>query len=275
MLILKFHTILFLIFSAYLFNILTTDAQRGMELVMSKPVSGIDYLMADQQGNAYLSRLNGDVLKVNSAGEATLTYSPIKNGKVKQIDVWSSFKIVVFYDSFQEVVVLNRFLSETARYNFESYQVGFVSNIALNFQQNLWVVDESDFTLKLLDLKSDQVLVEQPFFQFLDVDNHAIIFMKEYQGRLYVVDKNYGILIFDNQGNLVEKMEKKGINSLGFQKDKLYCYYENKMIEEELYGLGEFEISLPKEGYENVQKSGDYFFCISDRQLDIYRYLRQ
>jgi len=274
LLVFKFHTILFFIFSAYLFNITTTHAQ-SLELVGSKPVSGLDYLMTDQQGNAYLSILNGDILKVNSAGETILTYSPIKNGKVKQIDVWSSFKIVVFYDSFQEVVVLNRFLSETGRYNFESYHIGFVSNVALNFQQNLWVVDESDFTLKLLDLKNDQVLIEQPFFQFLDIDNHALIFMKEYQGRLYVVDKNYGILIFDNQGNFIEKIERKGIISLGFQKDKMYCYYDNKMIEEELYRRGKIEIPLLKEGYENVQKSSDYFFCITDSQVDIYRYLHQ
>ncbi len=274
MLVVKFHTTLIFLFTAYLSNIFPVDAQ-DLKLIITKSTVGVDGLMTDQQGNAYISKLNGDVFKVNNAGETTLTYSPIKNGKVKQIDVWSSFKIVVFYDSFQEVVVLNRFLSETGRYNFEPFHIGFVSNIALNFQQNLWVVDESDFTLKLLDLNNDQVLVEQPFFQFLDVDNHVITLMKEYQGRLYVVDKHYGILVFDNQGNLVDKIERKGINSLGFQKGKLYCYYDNKLVEKELYGSVEKEIPLSKEGYQNVQKSGDYFFGVSDRQLDIYRYLRQ
>jgi len=270
----KHHITLVFIFSVFSFNTFSVDAQ-DLKLLVSKAISGVDDLITDQQGNAYLSRLNGDVFKVNSTGQTTLTYSPIKNGKVKQVDVWSSFKIVVFYDSFQEVTVLNRFLSETGRYNFESYQIGFVSNIAMNFQQNLWVVDESDFTLKLLDLQNEQVLIEQPFFQFLEVDNHTLIFMKEYQGRLYVVDNNYGILVFDNQGNLVEKIVRKGIHSLGFQNDKMYCYFEDKMVERELYKPIEREIQFPREGYIKVQKSGDYFFCVSDSQLDIYRYLRQ
>lgn len=274
MLVVKFHTTLIFLFTAYLSNTFSVDAQ-DLKLIITKSTVGVDDLMTDQQGNAYISKLNGDVFKVNNVGETTLTYSPIKNGKVKQVDVWSSFKIVVFYDSFQEVVVLNRFLSETGRYNFEPFHIGFVSNIALNFQQNLWVVDESDFTLKLLDLQNEQVLVEQPFFQFLEVDNHTLTFMKEYQGQLYVVDKNYGILVFDNQGNLTEKIVRKGINSLGFQNDKMYCYFEDKMVERELYGPVELEIQLPRDGYLKVQKSGDYFFCISDSQLDIYRYLRQ
>lgn len=248
---------------------------QGFELLATKSIGNIEGIVADHRPGAIISKANGDIDKINIAGEVQFTFSPIKNSPVKQIDVWSPFKVLAFYDTFQEIVVLNRFLAETVRYDLNSFEIGFVSNVALNFQQKLWIMDESDFSLKLLDLKNGQVLIEQPFFQFLDVDNHEISFMKEYKGHLYVVDKFVGVLIFDNLGNLVKKIERKGVEHLAFENDKLYYLDGNKLIFQGLYDATSEEITLPEGNYKSVQKSKDYFFCASDSQLRIYRYLRE
>lgn len=250
------------------------NAQK-LELLTTKSIGNFDCMVADHQSGVVISKANGDVDRLDTAGKVLFTFSPPKNGPVKRIDVWSPFKIMAFYDTFQEIVVLNRFLTETVRHELDSYGLGFVSNVAFNFQQRLWVMDESDFSLKLLDLKNGNVLVEQPFFQFLDVDNHEITFMREFKGHLYVVDKFAGVLVFDNLGNMVRKIDGKGVAYLGFETEKLYYLDGNKLIFYGLYDDSEMTITLPQGKYKNVQKSGDYFFCASDSQLDIYRYLRE
>lgn len=257
-----------------LFPLTGLNAQK-LELLTTKSIANFDFMVADHQSGVVISKANGDIDRVDTEGKVLFTFSPAKNGPVKQIDVWSPFKIMVFYDTFQEIVVLNRFLTETVRHELDSYDLGFVSNVAFNFQQRLWVMDESDFSLKLLDLKNGNVFVEQPFFQFLDVDNHEITFMREFKGHLYVVDKFAGVLVFDNLGNLIRKIDGKGIKYLGFETEKLYYLDGNKLIFLGLYDDSEMVITLPQGKYKNVQKSGDYFFCASDSQLDIYRYLRE
>jgi hypothetical protein len=248
---------------------------QKMELVLSKPITGINLTSIDSQGNIFISKNDGEIIKANQRGELLLNYSPSKTGRVKQIDVWSPFKIATYYDSFQEMVVLNRFLSETVRYDFDDFNLGFISNASLNFQQNLWVIDESDFSLKLLDMMNGDVLVNQPFFQFLDVDDHDITFIKEYQNQLYVVDFEFGILIFDNLGNSINKLEIKGIQSLGFEKDTYYYLNNDSLFVQGIYSSDELIINLPRSNYQDVKKFGNYFYCSSPNQLDIYRYLRE
>ena len=248
---------------------------QKMELALSKPINGINLTSVDSQGNIFISKKDGEIIKINQRGELLLNYSPSKTGNVKQIDVWSPFKIATYYDSFQEMVVLNRFLSETVRYNFDDFNLGFVSNASLNFQQNLWVIDESDFSLKLLDMMNGDILVNQPFFTFLNVDDHDITFIKEYQNQLYVVDVEFGILIFDNLGNLINQLEIKGIQSLGFEKDTYYYHNKNSLLVRGIYSSDELIINLPKSNYQDVKKFENYFYCSSPNQLDIYRYLRE
>ena len=40
---------------------------------------------------------------------------------------------------------------------------------------------------------------------------HEVIYLKEYQNLLYLVDKNSGIWVFDNLGNFKKKLNYKGV----------------------------------------------------------------
>ena len=254
---------------------MTPCHSQSIDHIISHPIQGLNQTSVDIQGNIFASKKDGEILKIDSSGKTLLNFSPSKNGTVKQLDIWSSFKIMTFYDSFQEVVLLNRFLSETARYNFDEFDLGFISNATLNFQQNLWVIDESEFSLKLIDISNHENLINQPFFQFLDVDNHNIILIKEYQNRLYVVDQEYGILIFNNLGNLVDRLEVKGIQSLGFENDTFYYLNNHKLYISSIYESTTKEIELLKPDCQDVDKYGDYIYCSSPYLLDIYRYIRE
>ena len=85
----------------------------------------------------------------------------------------------------------------------------------------------------------------------------------------------FGILIFDNLGNLINQLEIKGIQSLGFEKDTYYYHNKNSLLVRGIYSSDELIINLPKSNYQDVKKFENYFYCSSPNQLDIYRYLRE
>ncbi|MFY0654168.1 MAG: hypothetical protein JXQ96_19180 [Cyclobacteriaceae bacterium] len=244
------------------------------QLVHSRQITGIDKLAPNNSG-LLASLHNGDVLKIDTTGKILLRHSHQKNGPVTSIESWSSFKPVLFYSIFQELVILNRFYTETVRYELETKGLGFVSAASLNFEQNLWIVDEGDFMLKLLERKSFDLLTEQPFFQYLDEKNHDITFIKEYQNRLFVVDKVSGILMFDNLGSFIKKMDVTGVDRLDFKDEYFGWQNGGEYLVQEIYKGGQRALELPKSNYRSVCRSGDYFYCVAGNLLDIYRYLRQ
>ncbi len=249
-------------------------AQQCWKKIKTIPLrtSAIDESAA---GKVLVGNWGGEVLELDTLGAKGKLYSPAKKAIVDKVSRWSPYKVVAFYEAFQEVVILDRFLTETARYPLDQYNIGFASQVAFNFQQHLWVVDESDFSLKLLDLQLQKVLIEQPFFPYLDVDKHNITFLKEYQGTIFVVDADTGVLVFDNMGNHQKTIESSGVKDLFFSGDKMYMLKGEQLVIRSLYHQATDTVSLPKHDYHRIALSGGYFFFASDRQLDIYRYLRE
>ena len=223
--------------------------------------------------NIFVGNKKGEVIKFDSQGKNSLIYSPSKTGAIENLEAWSPFKTLVFYNAFQEAVILNRFLAELARYDLQDFDLGFISLLSLNFEQNFWVVDESDFSLKLIDKSTKRVIVHQPFNQFLDINNHEIVFLREYQNKLYVVDREFGILIFDNLGNLLDNIEVLGIQGMGFDDDSYFYHIGSELYIKSLYMAEESALILPKSDFQFVYKSGEYIYCLAPNQLLIYRYL--
>lgn len=235
----------------------------------------IQHLALDVDQNIFLSQSNGNIIKLDSTGNQIALFSPSRVGRIGSIEIWSRFKVVVFYESIQEVLVLDRFLTETSRISLMKFDVGFVSNVALNFQQNLWLVDESDFSLKLFDINTKDLLLVQPLFQFLDVDHHEIKCVREYQNNLYVHDKYAGVLVFDNLGNFIEKMNTRTQGAVGFDANEMYWVENGYLRFQNLYHGESRELMIDSKVYEFSLYKRGYLYRALDSRLDIYRYLSE
>ncbi len=247
---------------------------QNFRKICTSEIANIEKATADQSGNIFLTTINGDIRKINTICEEELIFSPEKTGRIKQIDIWSPFKVFAFYEELQEYIVLNRFLASPIRYNFTSLDIGYVSNATLNFQQNLWLIDESDFTLKLVDTERNEVLISQQLSQFLDLTNHEITFLMEQKGRLFIVDAIAGILIFDNFGTYLNKIFAKNIKSIQYEGDHLIYHSDNVLNRLFLKTFEVDSLLTPPIPYSNLLKVKDTFYGIRNDRLDIYQYLR-
>ena len=129
-----------------------------------------------------ISKINASVVKVkfvevdNFVGEDALCYSyyikdsnfiKLKNdenwqytnialGKIKNVDIQNPLKIVIFYENFNCVVILDNQLNEIKNINFSLENQEIVASaIGISSQGNLWVFNSTDMQLGFYNYETE------------------------------------------------------------------------------------------------------------------------
>ncbi|MBO9699663.1 MAG: hypothetical protein J7604_05590 [Sporocytophaga sp.] len=227
----------------------------------------------DTYFNFYTADANGNVSKFDSEGNYLLTFSPQKKSNVTLLEAWRNVNIFVFYRNFQQFLFLNRFLTPSPNTDLNQELVGFARIAAPSSDNNLWLVDETDFSLKKYNLTFHKLDIRNPLELILNPQNYDLTFLREYQNLLFINDKNSGILIFDNMGNLKERISVKGLDYFSFIKNNLYYIQDNKLIILDLYTKKAMEIDLPSEkAYNFVLLSEQRAFLFDQESVDIFSF---
>ena len=255
----------------FLLTFLSSEIAKGqdLEFLSEVPIEKPFLGSLDRKGALFLAEHPGVVNKYSKDGELELTYSPPRISKIGLIEAWSTLDVLVFYSGFQSVSILNRFLVPITEVSLED-KIGFARLATISNESNLWVIDDSDFSLKLLDLQLDQTTISTPFNQILDPVDYDITYLREYQNQLFILDKNSGILIFDNLGNHLRTIEVSGLDFIGFLNDELYYSDSLNLKIKNIYTEEERSIPLPEVG--TVLMSRERIFLIQDDVLKVYAY---
>lgn len=202
-------------------------------------------ISVDRYYNIYYSDKKENIQKYDKLGNFLLSYSPPKPGEISLIEAWNSIRIFVFYKDFQEFVLLDRFLAPQPIYKIDQNLIGFARMATISADNQLWVIDDDDFSLKKYDLDNQKLSLKTPLELILKAKDYHINFIREYQNLVYVNDRNSGILVFDNMGNYKKKIEITQIETFGFINDELYYLKDNKIMFYNLYNFEERSINLP------------------------------
>jgi hypothetical protein len=256
---------------------LVSNVLWGQEWKLQKEAScpGIDQYIIDNQGNLLVALNNGELRKYNRQGEFLLRYSPVQQSKIHEINSVTQFKTVLFYKDLQEYVLLNRYLGAPITYILGTNGVGYVEDIGLNLQQNVWLIDMSDFSLKLIDATRGDVIERKSLAKVLDQNEVEITYFHSHQNRLYLVDRNKSILIFDTIGNFLTQWDFDKIDNVGFFMDNLYYRSGSDLVIRPLYGGEERVIPLPSVDYKKIAFSGERLIGFSEEGFHIYHYLSE
>ncbi|MFY0625196.1 MAG: hypothetical protein JXR07_02795 [Reichenbachiella sp.] len=257
----------------FLFSFSTIDSFGQWTIVNEVFLKNIDQYDQDQLGNIYLSTENGDIKKYNDKGSLLAEYSSSASSKVHQLAAISQLKVLVFYENLQEYVILDRYLRSPARYSIQEFEIGFVSEIAANFQQNVWVVDRSDFTLKMLDVNRNMIVEKKSLARILNQNEAEISSLIIHQNRLYLTDAHNKVYIFDSIGNF--EMSIVPVNNGNFQFYQDYTYYVNQddLILKNLYNESETSVELPLQKMEKILFNDQRLVHFTSNGFVIYKYL--
>ncbi|WBL41677.1 hypothetical protein PBT90_13025 [Algoriphagus halophytocola] len=181
-----------------------------------------DLVAIDTKDQIFISNSSGDIYLYAKEGEQLNLFSPSRQGKLDQLEAAWTVNIFSFSADLQQYRILDRFLNPLAEQGFLGTEVNLAKAATLGNNNVVWVWDESDLSLKKVDFLRNIVTESQPLNLILDSSDLSISEIREFKNRLFVNVPKSGVYIFDNQANLMGKLNLSGVSKL--------CYYQEHLL---------------------------------------------
>ncbi|MBC7922905.1 MAG: hypothetical protein H7Z75_17650 [Ferruginibacter sp.] len=199
----------------------------------------------DRYHRIFVGDAEGGIRQYDGDGQLLLTYSPPKVGAISLLEAWNTTKIFAFSRDLQQYTLLDRFLAPLTQNELDPDRIGFARNATLAADDQLWVLDDTDFSLKKYDPRTQTVTLNAPLNRVLDGREYDLTFLREYQNVLFLNDRHAGILVFDNLGNYRKTLPFAGLDYFGLLNEELYFLRENRIHFFHLYASTERTLDLP------------------------------
>ena len=228
---------------------------------------------ADHLGMLYVSNEKGVITKYNSNGFQLLSYSGNTTSPIYSIDVSHTAKIFGFFKENQSYLILDRFLNPLNEALLNSSIIGNVSETAYAPDNNLWIFDQSDLSVKKIDLINNTIHTVISVSLFINSEVWDIKQIEEYQNRLYLYNSNRDVYVFDNLGNYIKKLQIKPSCNFWFENDRMVYIQEQKIYK---YGLYEGEIKQiatleDTNQYIKIISINNFIYLISKNKIIVYQ----
>lgn len=264
----------YLLLFYFLLPAFSSLAQEKWTLLTTIDVGNAQHISSDSYNNIYIADADGIVSQYDSLGRKITFFSPGKKSKITSLDGSRNVNIFLFYKNFQEFKLLNRFLTEISTTKISNNQVAFASLGTMSPDNALWIVDEGDLSLKKINLKFNQIIVNSSLLPVLPRSKNEFVFthLKEYNNNLYLSDKENGIFVFDNLGNYKTLIQAPGVDYFDFRDNYLYFLDGTKLT---LLNLTNGQIQIPEK--EFLQKTKIIFtsqkcYILNQDQLTIFEH---
>ncbi|KAB1154308.1 hypothetical protein [Flavobacterium luteum] len=121
-----------------------------------------DYIGFDPFGAQYYIKNNVFIKKTKSQ---IWQYKNLSFGKISNVDIQNPLNIVLFYEDFNTVILLDNQLNETQRINFSENPIPILATATgLAFGNRLWIYNNLSQQIGLFDfLKSEYKIITTPF----------------------------------------------------------------------------------------------------------------
>jgi len=239
----------------------------------SIPIPSPELVSIDRIDNIYLSDASGKITKCINGTDSLISFSPRKSADVTLLEAWQGIRTFVFYRDFQEFLYLNRFLAPSESHRISNPEIGYARLIAPSGDGNLWILDESDLSIKKMNLQTKQILLKTPLTNIVTNENTNFNFIKEYKNLLFLNDRNGKILLFDNFGNYLKRLPVKEVSLFNFFNDELYYLKGDQIVFYDIFKNQFRTMALEEDNpYKLVLLNQKRLFLFADNFLQIYGY---
>lgn len=185
-------------------------------------LENLDLISFDTKDQLFASTISGDIYLFSQEGKQLNLFSPSNQGRLNQLEAGWTVNIFSFSADLQEYRILDRFLNPLAEGGFSLAEINLVKAATLGNNKVVWVWDESDLSLKSMDYLRNLIIQSQPLNLILKSEDLNVTEIREFKNRLFMNVPESGVFIFDNQGNLMQKVLVTGTKKL--------CYYNDHLL---------------------------------------------
>jgi len=246
------------------------DAQENYSLFKTIDTEA-RLISTDQLGNVYLVVKN-DVYKYDRDGRLINQYSNNRYGIITSIDATDPYKIVVFYEDFRAIIILDNQLSENGsplNLQFADYDQPILACRAYN--TGIWLFDLLLYNVYRLTLGLKTVQTSGNLTQILGY-KISPNFMVEYNNTLYLNNPETGILVFDQFGTYIKNIAITGLEAFQVTEKAIYYISDNNIVKYNFKSLEIETLALPEGKNLHLATDKNRLFILTDSALKIYDY---
>jgi hypothetical protein len=204
-------------------------AQSGLKKLKEFPTPSVRTIALDRLGDFYLTFPDGSFKKYDTEGNFMSEYSNGEHRPLTLLEPWNPLRLFTYSQDKQDIILLDHNLELLQKIPVDpAWAIEPVLG-SQSSDNNFWILDASDLSLKKIESKSNSVLREV-ILKTSDKANTDLIYLREYQGFLFLVDRNSGISIFNQVGTLMKKIPAKNQEYVGFLGEEFYYLEDGKLI---------------------------------------------
>lgn len=132
----------------------------------------------------------------------------------------------------------------------------------------LWILDVGDFTLKKTSAGAKTQGWESQLPPSVSRKSEDLLYMKEYQNYVFLLDRSSGIHLFNSLGKAVKMIGEKDIAYFGFIGEELYYQKGNRLVLTDLYSGEVRELTIPLPG-DYVFVVDEFIYIVNKKTVDI------
>lgn len=261
----------------YLFALFFTFHIGYSQQVLPDPITEIplpyvDLIAFDTRDQLFASTTSGDIYLFDRDGKQVNLYSPVNQGRLAQLEASWTANIFSFSADLQEYKFYDRFLNPLSDEDFLLSNVSIVKSATLGNNNILWVWDESDLNLKILDYRRNLILQEQPLNLILEsYEDLDVSEIREFKNRLFMNIPKEGIFIFDNQGNLIQKIKLKIDQRLCLYKEYIFWVQDEDLMVYSISTKAIFKLAqLPSPNINYLQMNSNRLALVEKDKIILY-----
>lgn len=249
-----------------------TSAQE-LELINEWSVNDVVDATSDFSGNLYLSNEHGVISKYDKNGALQISYSGTVKSSIYSIDASHTSKIFGFYRDQQSYIILDRFLNPLNEANLNPSIIGFATETAYSANNNLWLFDQSDLSIKKINLISDVVVTSNAIPLMIAEEEWDLLQIEEYQNRLFLYNSSKDMYVFDNLGNYIRKLSINPDCKVSFNDSHLIFIQGDRILTLNIYNNEISEIGLLNNTNSvlKVISTNNFIYLIFKNKISVYK----
>lgn len=217
----------------------------------------------DQMHQIYYINGQRQLFKLVPAQNRNYLYTDLFVDRQTILFVQNALKILLYKKDIGALVTLDSRLNMTGKINL--FDLGYydVTTLATaNDNQSIWLFDKASQQLVRLDQQYKQTFISPVMPQQIGFDLNPV-YITETEGKVYLVDYEKGVFIFDNFGNFFRQIPLHGIRKIWVFGSRILYYQDDQIWQYDLLLMEKAALAnLP--GYKDIYLSKEFILGLTN-----------
>ncbi|MGM0497010.1 MAG: hypothetical protein ACQESJ_03775 [Bacteroidota bacterium] len=241
-------------------------------LVDSVKISG-DHFKVDILGNIYWTK-NNTLNKYSPDTREITEYTNTTLGKIEKYDVSNPLKILIYYDTHNQILYLDKNLAEIiSPLSLDQTNIPDVYAVCTSHRGGFWILNPVSQKIEHYN-ENLRITTESSTFTELFKEDNIKIQLTEKNNKLYCFIEDCCLWTFDLYGNYLKKHPLKNVNNIQIINGNIFYFYKSTLNKYNINTLEKDTLAIPakRNEWENVKTAENgLIYTLKDQKVYIYK----